>query len=354
VLVPAYKEDEIILSTAHNLLNLDYPAGFFDVYVIADSFQPETIAQLRNLPLHVLEVSFEKSTKANSLNEAFQRINKNYNIALVCDADNMLEKDFLKKINNQFVDGVTAVQGRRVAKNLDTSFAVLDGCSEAVNNHIFRKGPNALDVSASIIGSGMAFEFQTLKNLMSEIEAVGGFDKMLQLKAVQQGICIHYLEDALIFDEKVDNSNAFKQQRRRWMSSQFIYLRKYFLQGFKELWKGNFNYFNLAVLNNILLPKVFMLVIFPLLVVFTYFIDTDTVPVVILLWILYVVSLAMALPRMLLKANYLFIALRKLPKATLVMFSALFQLKQANKTFIHTVHTKNKITTRPLFNNHGK
>ena len=204
VLVPAYKEDGIILSTAQNLLRQNYPVELRKIYLIADSFREETIAELRRLPLEVLVVSFDKSTKTKSLNEAFGRISEEFDIVLICDADNMLAPDFLQRLNDAFTGGARAVQGRRVAKNLDTSFAILDACSEAINNHIFRKGAYALGLSSSVIGSGMAFEFETLKAVLSEISAVGGFDKILQLSVVERGIRIHYLEDALVFDEKVE------------------------------------------------------------------------------------------------------------------------------------------------------
>ncbi|HEV9035068.1 MAG TPA: glycosyltransferase, partial [Puia sp.] len=105
VLVPAYKEDGIILSTARNLLQQDYPADRYHVFIIADSFQPETIGVLKQLPLTVLEVSFEKSTKTKSLNDAFKRIGEPFDIALVCDADNMLASDFLQRMNSAFGAG---------------------------------------------------------------------------------------------------------------------------------------------------------------------------------------------------------------------------------------------------------
>ena len=262
ILVPAYKEDGIILSTANSLLNLNYPRDLYDVYIIADSFQQQTLEELRNLPLQVMEVSFDKSTKTKSLNKAFFQINKPYDIALICDADNMLARDFLLKINASFINGARAVQGRRVAKNLDTSFAILDACSEGINNNIFRRGANALGLSSSVIGSGMAFEFETVKKVLSEINAVGGFDKPMQLKIVQQRIRIEYLEDALVFDEKVDSSQAFRQQRKRWVSSQFIYLKRFFLPSLGQLFRGNLSYFNLAMGNNLVLPRAFLLMIF--------------------------------------------------------------------------------------------
>jgi cellulose synthase/poly-beta-1,6-N-acetylglucosamine synthase-like glycosyltransferase len=343
VLVPAYQEDGIILSTARNLLELDYPVGFRKIYIIADSFQEETIAELRRLPLEVMVVSFDKSTKTKSLNAAFGRITEDFDIALICDADNMLAPDFLRRLNDAFAGGARAVQGRRVAKNLDTSFAILDACSEAINNHIFRKGAYALGLSSSVIGSGMAFEFDQIKAILSEINAVGGFDKILQLSFVEQGIRIHYLEDALVFDEKVESALAFEGQRKRWVSSQFIYLKRFFGPGCRHLLKGHFSYFNLAVANNLVLPRAFLFILLPLLVVLGFIIRPAWGIEAIGLGVLYLLSLMMGVPANMVNRRLL-VAILQLPKAVLVMVGTLFQMRKANKTFIHTVHTKTEVS----------
>jgi len=351
ILVPAYKEDNIILATAQNLLNLDYPKNWYDVYIIADSFQQSTIEQLKKLHVNVIEVAFDNSTKTKSLNEAFKAITKPYKIALICDADNILSEDFLRQINYEFVKGAKAIQARRVAKNADTNFAVLDGFSEAINNNIFRKGANALGLSSAVIGSGMAFEFEHVKKVLSEISAVSGFDKPLQLKIVESGIKIKYLDNAFVFDEKIDNPEAFKQQRKRWLLSQFTYLKQFFIPGCKQLLKGNLSYFNLAVLNNIVPPRV--LLIFGLLL-FT-FISYFFQPLIffslfVTLTILYFITLFIALPKELISKKML-PAIVQLPRAIFLMFTSLLTIKKAKNIFIHTVHTKTEISN-PLYNIH--
>lgn len=351
VLVPSYREDGIILSTARNLLSLQYPRELYDVYILADSFQPETLNDLKALPVHVMEVAFEKSTKTKSLNEGFSRISGAYDIALICDADNMLARDFLLHIDAAFRRGIRAVQGRRVAKNLDTSFAILDACSEAINNNIFRKGANALGLSSAVIGSGMAFEYARARKVLSEIDAVGGFDKPLQLNIVAQGVSIRYLENALVFDEKVDSSQAFSQQRKRWVSSQFIYLRRFFLPAWKQLFRGNLSYFNLAFLNNFVLPRAFLLFMLPVIVLACAFLLPSWALAFGIVWAAYLFSLALALPAVLVNRD-LGHALLRLPRAIIVMIGALFHIRKANKTFIHTVHTKTEVTNT-LFNEHG-
>lgn len=353
VLVPAYKEDGIIITTAQNLLNQDYPSQLFDVYIIADSFKATTIEALEKLRVNVVKVAFKNSSKTKSLNECFKNISHYYDIALICDADNMLAAGFLKSINDAFLNGAEAVQGRRVAKNMDSSFAILDSCSEAVNNNIFRKGANALGLSSSVIGSGMAFEFDILRKILSQIYAISGFDKPLQLKIVESGIKIKYLENALIFDEKVDNPNAFKEQRKRWLLSQFIYLKEYFFKGCKQLFKGNISYFNLAVANNIVPPRAFLIAGLPLLCVAAYFVQLPVIfYATVFLLMIYITSLIIAVPAEL-RNRELLNALLQLPKAIILMIGNLFRMKKAKNVFIHTIHTKNEITN-PLYKMHGK
>jgi cellulose synthase/poly-beta-1,6-N-acetylglucosamine synthase-like glycosyltransferase len=352
VLVPGYKEDGIIVSTARNLLLQDYPKELYDVYIIADSFQPGTLRELSMLPVQVFEVSFEKSTKTKALNEAFSRINEPYELAVILDADNIPAADFLLKINAAWVKGAKAIQGRRVAKNLDTSFAILDACSEGINNNIFRKGANATGLTSSVIGSGMAFEYDLVKEILSGIKAVGGFDKILQLEIVKKGLRIEYLEDALVFDEKVDSSHAFHQQRKRWVSSQFIYLRKFFGAGIQQLFKGNLSYFDLAVVKNLILPRAFLFILFPVLFLFSFWMGTAWVIASLAIGCMYLASLWLALPVELVNKD-LFAAISRLPEAIMLMVATLFGLKKANKNFIHTIHTKTEINN-PLFHEHNK
>ena len=352
VLVPAYKEDGIIMATAENLLSQDYPATAFDVHILADSLERGTIDKLQSLPLFVWEVSFRKSTKARSLNAFFARNRHPYDLALICDADNMLDPLFLQKINRAFDLGARAVQGRRVAKNMDTPFAILDACSEAINNHIFRKGANGLGLSSSVIGSGMAFDYKMLRGILESIDAVGGFDKPLQLKVVAAGAPIQYLDDAIVFDEKIDNSAAFQNQRRRWLSSQYVYLLQSFFPGWKQLFRGNVSYFNLAVGNNLVPPRALLLGALPLVTVGAFFIDPVLGFCGLALWVLYACTLLMSVPKSLFGKD-LNRALLRLPGAIAMMAANLLHLRSANKTFIHTLHTRTTISNNVFKRQHG-
>jgi cellulose synthase/poly-beta-1,6-N-acetylglucosamine synthase-like glycosyltransferase len=352
ILVPAYKEDAIILSAAKSYELLDYPADKYEVIVIADSLQPVTISTLRAEGVTVIPVSFQKSTKAKSLNAAFAQLQRGkYDIAVIADADNIPAPDFLKKVDAAFQQGYHAIQTQRVAKNLDTPFAILDAANEMIANHINRKGANALGLSASVIGSGIAFEYELIEQALKETEATGGFDKVLQQLLVDKGYRIHYLEEALIFDEKVENAAAFENQRKRWLSSQLVYLRQYFAKGFRALLKGRIDYFYMAVGQNMLLPRMLLLA-GVLLMTFVYLVFGRYLTIPFYAWAIcltsFVVSMLLPLPAKF-YSKYLLTVLLNLPRVIGIMLGLIFKLKGADKTFIHTKHSKTNIDN-PLIN----
>ena len=309
----------------------------------------ETIEKLKELPIKVIEVSFEKSTKSKALNKAMEQLSETYQIAVILDADNVMAPDFLDKINGAFEQNYVAVQGHRTAKNTNTSLAILDAVSEEINNHIFRKGHRVLGLSSAIIGSGMAFKYNFFKELMLTVTAVGGFDKEIELKLLKEGYKIAYLDDALVYDEKVQKAEVFSNQRRRWLSAQLHYFRKDFLKATKDLLlKGNIDYFDKAI-QFIQPPRVLLLgaiVIFgTAFLTLNFLVDNNLVYTQI--WGVVIISCLLAflfsIPRTFYNLKTAK-ALASLPKGILLMLMSLLKIRGANKKFIHTKHTSTTVT----------
>ncbi|MEM9679644.1 MAG: glycosyltransferase [Bacteroidota bacterium] len=344
VFIPAYKEDAVIVNVAKQALLQQYPPSFFDVIVIADSLQNETLNNLKKLPIKVVEVSFENSTKAKALNVAMLDVDKAYDYAVVLDADNIMEPHFLTKMNSTFKNGYRVVQAHRKAKNLNTPFAILDAASEEINNHIYRRGHSALGLSSGLIGSGMGFEYQLFKSMMKKITAIGGFDKELEFELAKKNITIEYLQDTVVLDEKVQKSSDFSKQRRRWLATQFIYLKKYYKTGIQELLlNGNINFFD-KVFQMIVPPRILLLGITVITALIYSVLDFGfniELNVSSYFWLANLTLLVLAFVLALPKSFYNLATLKamvSIPSAFLRMFRLLFNLKGANTTFIHTSH----------------
>lgn len=344
VLIPGYKEDNVIVGVAKDALNQNYPQDRYDVVVIADSFTKITVESLQQLPVKVIEVSFDNSTKAKSLNKAMAILPEEYDIAVVLDADNLMAPDFLSRINDFFAARpVVAVQGHRIAKNMNTSFAVLDTVSEEINNQIFRKGHRVLGFSSAIIGSGIAFSYAFFKDLIAQISAIGGYDKEMEIRILKNRNKVYYLPDALVYDEKVQNAKAFSKQRRRWLSTQFHYVRAAFFDALTDLIRhGNTDYFN-KVFQWLLMPRAIiiglMFTAVPLFIALDLLISETHITSMLwgLLFILFVITFVFAIPQRYYTMQTLR-AIGQLPQGVVLMIKNLFQLKGANRTFIHTEH----------------
>jgi cellulose synthase/poly-beta-1,6-N-acetylglucosamine synthase-like glycosyltransferase len=341
IYIPSYKEDAVIVDTAAAALAIDYPADKRKIVVIADSLQPETLEKLRSLAIQVVVVSFEKSTKAKALNEALKQTEGEFDYALVLDADNVCAKDFLYRMNDVLNTGFKVVQGQRVAKNTNTTMALLDAVSEGINNQIFRKGHRALGLSCAIIGSGMALRYDLFKEIMPEITAVGGFDKEMELRLIRKKVLFGYAEKALVYDEKTTQQGAFENQRRRWLSAQFHYMRQYLLEGFGQLFRGNIDFFD-KVMQTLLLPRILLLGIAPVAFLLSLIPGPALSPFYWLAaWGVTYFAIVISVP-----AKYfnkqLLKAIVRLPLAFVSMFKLFFKLKGANKTFIHTPHGDTK------------
>lgn len=340
VFIPAYKEDGVIYEVAKQALLQNYPKEKFDVIVIADSLQQSTLEKLKTLNIIVVEVSFVKSTKVRALNRAMEQIDNSYDFAIVLDADNVMEPDFINKVNSIHALGYHAIQANRSPKNDNTSVAVLDGLSETINNFIYRQGTVSLGMSSSLNGSGMSFKYSLFKDTLSKMDSIGGFDRELELKLIEKGTKVFYARNIIVLDEKVQNTKVFENQRKRWISSQFVYLKKYLIDGFIHLFKLQFTYFNSAVLRNIQLPRLINLGLLFFICIISYFIARYlNFDYSIWYYLLIGNLLAMAIST---PAKYYSVktikALSVLPAIFLKMFLILFKLKNANKDFIHTPH----------------
>lgn len=346
ILVPGYKEDEVIISTARNLLKIDYPKTHFEIFIIADSFAETTLSKLKEMGVEVLEVSFKVSTKAKALNKAFEQIKKKFDLAIILDADNQVPDSFLHQLNSLANQYKSIVQTHRIAKNKGTAIAYLDAVSEEINNTIFRSGHRALGLSAALIGSGMMFPYKLIQSALLKAKAVGGFDKELELNLLKNKRKIYYASHIIVYDEKISHSKALQQQRRRWLSAQFIYLQQHFFPATKALLqKGNIDYFD-KMLQMLLLPRslligLTLLVNFLFLIAWLIKIQWIISPLFAPLWGLLLgilcLTLLISIPRHLYTWQ-LAKSLLILPKGIIHMFLAMIHIKGANKRFIHTQH----------------
>lgn len=222
IIIPAYKKDNVVLQTVNSVLGQTYPQRLFDVVVISDHQSEMTNMRLAQLPVTLLTPDFDESSKAKSMQYAILNLPqfKIYDAVLVLDADNLIESEFLEHANDIYeAAGTKAIQVHRLSRNRDTSVSRLDSIFEEINNAVFRRGQNAIGMSASINGSGILFDYEWFKEHIMRVRTQGE-DKELETMLLHEGIFIDYTEAIHVYDEKTRTLKDFSKQRGRWITTQ--------------------------------------------------------------------------------------------------------------------------------------
>jgi len=339
VLIPAYKEDNVIVDTTLAALKLNYPAEKFEVIVAADQLKTDTIQHLKTSSATVIELNLSQSSKAKALTEAMKQLDENcFDIAVIFDADNHAEPDFLLKINEAYEAGYTIIQAHRTAKNTNTDFAILDAISEEVNNHLFRKAHRVLGLPAILIGSGMAFPFNLFKQLISKAKT-SFEDKEIEFMLLENAYTIEYLENNMVFDEKIQNPKAFERQRTRWVYSQLYFFRKYFLKSFDAFFTKGKKGLAIRAFSSALPPRIIVLGVSFIFAIINLLTSNYLFSVIWTgMFFLSVLTIMLSTPKCFYNFRT-FKALLSLPVAFFIMFKAICFSQKAKKEFLHTGHT---------------
>ena len=335
VLFPAYSEDRVIVGSIKKFLLQNYPQDKYHVAVISDHQQESTERLLSDLPVTVLRPVFDKSSKAKALQYAISEVSGQYDYVVVLDADNIVETDFLHRLNILLKEGYKAVQCHRCAKNSDSSVSVLDGVSEEINNTLFRKAHNLIGLSSALIGSGMCFDYSWFSSHVTKLTTAGE-DRELEVFLLREGIYIKYADDILVFDEKVSNADNFQRQRQRWMSAQvncFLSMLRHLPEAFVRL---NVNYVDKTV-QQMLVPRSMLL----LFLLFMSLVMSAAAPWWSIKWwsllVLTGLSLFLAIPARL-RTKSVFSKVGTLLRLSIKMARNVRHIDHKNEDFIHTDH----------------
>lgn len=228
IIIPSHKQDSVIEQAVVSILSQDYPQRLFDVVVVSDHQSEITNMRLAQYPITLLTPDFAESTKAKSLQYAILKLPefKIYDIAIVLDADNIVEQDFLTKVNDAFETAATkAIQMHRISRNRDTAAARMGSIFEEINNNIFRKGHINMGISAALAGSGTAYDFTWFKTNVMKAKTAGE-DKELEALLLKQGYFIDYFDNILLYGEKKRTTSKMNEQHGRWTLQQFQNLLK--------------------------------------------------------------------------------------------------------------------------------
>ena len=335
IIVTAYQYINTLPGVVESLLALNYDN--YVIYIVADNcdistlnFPGDKVVLLR--PPEVLG----SNTKSHAY--AIANFQRDHDFLTIIDSDNLVDSNYLTQLNHSFSNGFEAVQGLRAAKNLNSTIACLDAARDIYYHFYDGKLLYETGSSATLSGSGMAFNCQFYKNFLLENDVAGaGFDKVLQAWILKKNKRIAFNGNAIVYDEKTSKSEQLVQQRSRWINTWF----KYFLLGFDILFLGVKNFsrnqilFGAVLLRPPLFIFLFLSILFILINFFTGFATAALVWVIALITFIAFFIIALLSSK---TDSRIYSSLVNIPQFVFYQISSLLKARNANKRSVATKH----------------
>lgn len=237
-LIAARNEEEVIGYLVESLKKQDYPKELFDIYVIPNNCSDDTHGAALRAGAKVLNCTREVHSKGEVMRFAFDELlggEQQYDAFCIFDADNIVDPGFFRAVNNALCDGAQIAQGYRDSKNPRDSW--IAGCVSMFYwgmNRLYNRARSVLGLSAALNGTGFMVSADLIRqygwNTVSLTE-----DLEFTAQCAIRGIRIHWMNDAVTYDEQPVTLKDSFTQRRRWSAGTLQCMKKYWGQLFQGM-----------------------------------------------------------------------------------------------------------------------
>jgi len=221
VLIAARNESTVIGNLIESIRQQDYPSELVTIFVVADNCTDNTAEVARKAGAIVYE-RFDDAhrTKGYALQFLVRNIEADYGVKsfegyFFFDADNLLKRDFISRMNDSFDAGEKIVTSFRNTKNFATNWI-----SSSYAIHWYRTVRNEhrarsfLRLATRIQGTGFLVANEILKDGWNYVSLTE--DRELSAFAATNGYSISYNDAAEFYDEQPVDVKIMMRQRIRW------------------------------------------------------------------------------------------------------------------------------------------
>lgn len=230
LLVAARNEEAVIGQLIDSLYAQDYPRELYEVIVAPNNCTDATEAVAAAHGARIFHPEGVIRSKGEVLHQAVEKIvlAESFDAMSVFDADNLVDVHFLARMNDALCSGAQVAQGFRDSKNPEQS--AISGCYTIcywMVNRFYNAARSALGLSALVNGSGFAVSTTLLRRLGGWHTVTMTEDYEFSAQCAMLGERVHFVPEALLYDEQPLTFSQSWKQRRRWTTGSLQGLQRY-------------------------------------------------------------------------------------------------------------------------------
>lgn len=217
ILIPARNEEAVIGNIVGCLRRQNYPKDKFRIFVIPNNCTDSTELAARMAGAEILACREPVASKGEVLHQVFAQLMGQYDAYCIFDADNLVHPDFLARMNDAVAGGALCAKGGQKASNPCESW--VSGCYDIYFQTLatlYNRPRSVLGLSAMLVGTGFMVTEELLRRLGGWNTVTLTEDMEFSAQCAAAGIRIHYVMEAVTFDEQPTSFRLSLRQRRRW------------------------------------------------------------------------------------------------------------------------------------------